>query len=181
MLLERRQFLAALGAGLAIDPRQAWGNGAAAAEKNGDRHDRVAVPNSHAWHMGERFLVGYPIDGRWHQPPFDVVAAYVDQKPDNDLSRKRAEEFGFPIYPTIAEALRCGGKELAVDAVLIIGEHGNYPKNEFGQTKYPRYEFFKQVDRRLPQGRPGASPSSTTSTCRGSGNGPRRWSTSRAS
>ena len=29
--------------------------------------------------------------------------------------------------------------------MLIIGEHGNYPKNEFGQKKYPRYEFFKQV------------------------------------
>ena len=93
----------------------------------------------------ERFLVGYPIEGRWHRPPFDVVAAYVDQKPENDLSRKRSEEFGFPIYPTIAEALRCGGNKLAVDAVLIIGEHGNYPKSEYGQTKYPRYEFFKQV------------------------------------
>ena len=34
---------------------------------------------------------------------------------------------------------------MAVDAVLIIGEHGDYPKTEFEQTKYPRYEFFKQV------------------------------------
>jgi hypothetical protein len=32
-----------------------------------------------------------------------------------------------------------------VDAVLIIGEHGNYPKSEYEQTKYPRYEFFKQT------------------------------------
>jgi len=101
--------------------------------------------HSHAWHMATRFLVGYPIDGRWHRPPFDVVSAYVDQTPDNDLSRKRSAEFGFPIYPSIAEALRCGGEDLAVDAVLIIGEHGNYPKSEFQQTKYPRYEFFKQV------------------------------------
>jgi hypothetical protein len=61
------------------------------------------------------------------------------------LSRKRSEEFGFPIFPTIAEALRCGGKQIAVDAVLIIGEHGRYPKSEYGQTKYPRYEFFRQV------------------------------------
>jgi len=62
-----------------------------------------------------------------------------------DLSRKRAAEFGFTIYPSIAEALRCGSKRLAVDAVLIIGEHGNYPRNELGQTLYPRYPFFKQV------------------------------------
>lgn len=101
--------------------------------------------HSHAWHMAERFLVGYPKEGKWHRPPIDVVAAYVDQTPDNDLSRKRSAEFGFPIYPTIAEALRCGGNKMAVDAVLIIGEHGKYDKNEFGQTKYPRYEFFKQV------------------------------------
>jgi hypothetical protein len=100
---------------------------------------------SHAWHMAERFLVGYPTQGKWHHPPFDVVAAYVDQQPENDLSRLRSKEFGFPIYPTVAEAIRCGGDTLAVDAVLIIGEHGNYPDNEYGQKKYPRYEFFKQV------------------------------------
>ena len=100
---------------------------------------------SHAWHMAERFLHGYPVEGRWHQPPFEVVAAYVDQTPDGDLSRERAKEFGFKIYPTVAEALRNGGKTLAVDAVLVIGEHGNYPRNEFGQIQYPRYDYFKQI------------------------------------
>jgi hypothetical protein len=100
---------------------------------------------SHAWHMAERFLHGYPKDGHWHRPPFQVVAAYVDQQPKADLSQSRAKEFGFTIYPTIAEALRCGGDKLAVDAVLIIGEHGNYPKTKYEQTQYPRYEFFKQV------------------------------------
>ncbi|MCC6343170.1 MAG: hypothetical protein IT166_13280 [Bryobacterales bacterium] len=73
-----------------------------------------------------------------------VVSLYVDQKPEGDQSEARAREFGFQVYPTIAEALRCGGDKLAVDAVLIIGEHGNYPRNEKGQILYPRYEFFKQ-------------------------------------
>ncbi|HEX3151679.1 MAG TPA: hypothetical protein VHR66_26645 [Gemmataceae bacterium] len=100
---------------------------------------------SHAWHMAERFLAGYPVGGKWHKPPFDVVAAYVDQKPKEDLSQQRAKEFGFNIYPTIAEALRCGTDKLAVDAVLVIGEHGQYPLSPIGQTRYPRYEFFKQV------------------------------------
>ena len=48
--------------------------------------------HSHAWHMAERFLVGYPVNGHWYRPPLDVVGAYVDQKPENDLSRKRSEE-----------------------------------------------------------------------------------------
>src|SRR5262249_36501028 len=100
---------------------------------------------SHAWHMGERFLAGYPIQGRWHHPPLDMVAAYVDQFPKNDLSRERAREFGFPIYKTIAEALRCGSDKLAVHPGLLIGEHGDYPNNAIGQKMYPRYEFFQQV------------------------------------
>ena len=49
------------------------------------------------------------------------------------------------IYPTIAEALTLGGSKLAVDGVLLVGEHGKYPRNEKGQTKYPRYEFFQEI------------------------------------
>jgi hypothetical protein len=99
---------------------------------------------SHAQHIGDRFLVGYPREGQWHRPDMKVVSLYVDQKPEGDQSAERAREFGFTVYPTIAETLRCGGDKLAVDAVLIIGEHGNYPRNEKGQILYPRYEFFKQ-------------------------------------
>jgi hypothetical protein len=100
---------------------------------------------SHAQHMGDRFLVGYPVNGRWHEPALQVVSLYVDQTPAGDLSHQRAAEFGFTIYPSVATTLRCGGDRLAVDAVLTIGEHGNYPRNDLGQTLYPRYEFFKQV------------------------------------
>jgi hypothetical protein len=99
---------------------------------------------THAQHMGDRFLVGFPYQGTWHHPNMKVVSLYVDQKPAGDLSGERAREFGFSVYPTIAETLRCGGKKLAVDAVLIIGEHGEYPRNEKGQILYPRYEFFSQ-------------------------------------
>jgi hypothetical protein len=99
---------------------------------------------SHGQHMGDRFMVGYPIDGEWHKPNVQVVSLYVDQKPKGDLSGERSKEFGFGVYPTIAETLRCGGSSLAVDAVLIIGEHGEYPRNEKGQILYPRFEFFDQ-------------------------------------
>jgi len=99
---------------------------------------------SHAQHIGDRFLVGYPRNGTWHKPDINVVSLYVDQKPQGDQSAARAREFGFPVYPTIAETLRCGGSRLAVDAVLVIGEHGEYTRNEKGQVLYPRYDFVKQ-------------------------------------
>jgi hypothetical protein len=99
---------------------------------------------SHAQHIGDCFLVGYPRNGAWHKPDMKVVSLYVDQKPENDQSAARAKEFGFTVFPTIAETLRCGGNKLAVDAVLVIGEHGQYGRNEKGQVLYPRYEFVRQ-------------------------------------
>jgi hypothetical protein len=149
-MFTRRDFLGAAAAGFAGAPFPFSASAAPPKRGQSDRKKMAIVTTvwryrSHGQHMGDRFLVGYPMNGKWHQPELDVVALYVDQKPEGDLSRQRSDEFGCPIYPTIAEALRAGGDELAVDGVLIIGEHGNYPNNEFGQKKYPRYEFFKQV------------------------------------
>ena len=99
---------------------------------------------SHAQHFADRFLVGYPTEGRWHRPDMKIVSLFVDQKPEGDQSIDRAREFGFSVYPTIAETLRCGGDELDVDAILLIAEHGDYPHNDKNQVLYPRYEFFKE-------------------------------------
>jgi len=143
--LSRRDFLATTAAGTIAASL------ADAAPPPKSRRKRMAIVTtvwryqSHAQHMGDRFLVGYPMNGGWHKPGLDVVSLYVDQTPRGDQSRDRAKEFGFKVYPTIAEALRCGGKTLAVDAVLIIGEHGDYPRNEIGQKTYPRYRLFKEV------------------------------------
>jgi hypothetical protein len=137
----RRTFLGTAGAALLAPKLFA----AEPAKKKLAVVTNVWTQGTHAWHMAERFLHGYPVEGRWHTPPFEVVSAYVDQKPKGDLSAARAKEFGFKIYPSVAEALRCGGDKLAADAVLVIGEHGNYPRNEFNQIPYPRYDYFKQV------------------------------------
>ena len=142
-MLDRRTFLAAMGTAALAAPRSLF---AAAVEPK-----RIAIVTtvftyqSHAQHMGDRFLIGYPRHGQWHTPPLKVVSLYVDQRPEGDLSAQRAEAHGFKVYPTIAEALRCGGKQLAVDGVVIIGEHGKYPINAKGQVQYPRFEFFQQA------------------------------------
>src|SRR5580693_525602 len=115
------------------------------------RPKRIAIvttifrSQSHGKHIGDRFIVGYRFAGEWHKPNTQVVSMYVDQKPAGDLSETRAKEFGLKVYPTIAETVCCGGSKLDVDAVLIIGEHGEYPRNEKGQVLYPRFEFFEQV------------------------------------
>ena len=103
--------------------------------------------HSHAQHFIDRFLEGYGWGGKWHQSPVKLVSLYVDQFPEGDLARDRSKRFEVPIYPTIAEALGLGGSKLAVDGVVIIGEHGKYPRNEKGQTLYPRYKWFKEVVR----------------------------------
>lgn len=118
----------------------------------GARRPRIAALTtiyhkySHSQHIVDRFLEGYGWEGRHHVPEMDVVSLYVEQVRDNDLSRERAQRHpNLRIYPTIAEALTQGGSSLAVDGVLLIGEHGKYPVNEKGQTLYPRYEYFQQI------------------------------------
>jgi hypothetical protein len=101
---------------------------------------------SHAQHIIDRFLWGYGWNGRHHYPLADVVSMYVDQRPESDLSRDREERFpSLTSYDSIHDALTLGGNELAVDGVLLIAEHGRYPRNEKQQTLYPRYEFFQQI------------------------------------
>jgi hypothetical protein len=101
---------------------------------------------SHAQHIVDRYLDGYGWNSTHHHPPMDLVSLYVNQIGEDDESRERAARHPeMKMYPTIAEALTRGGSKLAVDGVVLVGEHGHYPENEKGQTKYPRYEFFQQI------------------------------------
>jgi hypothetical protein len=101
---------------------------------------------SHTQHIVDRFVEGYGWNGTHHHPEMDLVALYVDQVGADDLSRDRAARFPtMKIYPTIADALTCGTGKLAVDGVVLVGEHGDYPKTPKGQVQYPRYQFFEQI------------------------------------
>ncbi|MBI3855816.1 MAG: hypothetical protein HY293_09020 [Planctomycetes bacterium] len=99
---------------------------------------------SHSYHITGRFIHGYPIGGVHHQPDFRVARMYNDQYNDNDLSRELAPKAGFEIAKTVADALG-GAGGLDVDAVLLIGEHGNYPNNAIGQQLYPRHKLFMEI------------------------------------
>lgn len=100
---------------------------------------------SHAHVILENFLEPYLFNGKKTVSGMDVVSLYVDQYPDGEMARDVAKQYGINIYPTIGEALCDRGERLAVDAVLSIGEHGNYPHNEKGQHMYPRKRFFDGI------------------------------------
>ena len=100
---------------------------------------------SHADVICGRILEGYSPNNQRVEPRTQIVSMYTDQIAAKDMSRDLAAKHGFKIYPTIPEALTLGGKDLAVDAVLLIGEHGEYPRNARGQKLYPRYELFQPI------------------------------------
>jgi hypothetical protein len=142
--MDRRSFLY-LGSGLLAAPFSAH----AAAKKKiaavvtmytDDRRLK-----SHAAVIVGRMLNGYEPNGVRQEPRTNIVSMYTDQVPANDLSRGLAAEHGFKIFPTVREALTLGGDALAVDGVLFVGEHGDYPTNDVGQKLYPRFELFQQI------------------------------------
>jgi hypothetical protein len=101
---------------------------------------------SHAHNILENFLRPYLFNGRRMESSCEVVSFYADQRAaEGDETDEVARQFRIPVYRTIAEAMKVGGRELAVDAVLLIGEHGEYPHNRLGQHEYPRKRFFDEA------------------------------------
>jgi hypothetical protein len=143
--MNRRDFLAA-SAGLAGG---CFFAGAADAKPK-----RLAAVNSayfklsHAYHIVGRFVYGYTLKGQHHQPPFQVARMFNDRYFNEgrmkDLSRPLSRKKGIELARTIPAAL--GGRDsLDVDGVLMIVEHGDYPRNDRNQILYPRAEFFEQI------------------------------------
>ncbi|MDP2983835.1 MAG: hypothetical protein Q8O92_10960 [Candidatus Latescibacter sp.] len=101
--------------------------------------------NSHADCIVTRLLEGYEYDGIRRAPQVEIVSMYTDQVPANDISRDMAAKHNVKIYPTIRGALTGGGGKLAVEGVVLIGEHGNYAWNIKEQHLYPRWYLYKQI------------------------------------
>jgi hypothetical protein len=101
--------------------------------------------NSHADVIVSRLLQTYTLDGKGKSPRLKLASLYTDQAPKNDISRRLAKEHGFPIFDTVAKALTLGTDALAVDGVLLVAEHGNYPTSKTGQTEYPKLKLFREI------------------------------------
>lgn len=139
--LDRRQFVIGSAASLA----SCWWNPLAAEPP---RRPRVAAIftefrfRSHAYDFLENFLRPFLFCGKLVDPGVDVVSMYADQFPKEDMARDVSKRFNIPLCPSIEEAMTLGTGTLAVDAVLSIVEHGQYPTNSRGVVMYPRKEFF---------------------------------------
>ncbi len=154
--LNRRDWMALTAAGalgsLAAPAPWTLGQQEAARTPSDDKSDvkRVAAiitlyqPKLHADVLVGKILEGWKQDGG-PGPRLELAAMYLDQTTPDDLGQKMARKYGIPILPTIEEALTVGNDTIAVDGVLSIGEHGDYPYNEKGQHLYPRRRFFEQI------------------------------------
>ena len=119
-----------------------------------------ASHGSHADLIVSKFARGFPTGDGLVEPQVDLVSMYIDQPHWTDLGAELAREHNIEVYPTIRAALTLTPQgrpghwtpeddsrpgELAVDGVLIVGEHGDYAGNEQQRQLYPRRHFFEQV------------------------------------
>lgn len=147
--MNRREFLAGacgLAAG-AFAGNQARGQliAAPASDKKVAAIVTAYYRYSHADNIVTRFMEGYSIVGKSYPPPCKVASLYIEQTPETDIGRALAKQWGVPLVKSPADALTLGGDKLAVDGVLLIAEHGDYPINDKGQKLYPRRRFFEEV------------------------------------
>lgn len=147
-MIPRRTFLAGSAAAVACAHTKLipTGLGATEARKRIAFLGTVVFQHSHAQHFLDRHCMGYTWAGQWQAPRFDVASVYIEQEQkQGDLAQQRIDKYKLNRVTSIAEALTLGTSKLAVDGVVVIGEHGDYPTNEKGQRRYPRYDWFKQI------------------------------------
>jgi len=103
--------------------------------------------SAHADVIGTKLFLGIPTDDGMVAPQIKIVSVYIEQVGSNDTGIKIAAMNNTPVYPTVEEALTLGGDKLAVDAVIYVGEHGEYPYNRLGMKLYPRMNYLERIFR----------------------------------
>ncbi len=152
----RRNFLkksAITAAGFAMIPRLGLKGKSSVVTSTPARKPRVAFlaniyrNRAHADVIGTKLFLGLPTDKGIVQPEVEIASMWIDQIGSNDTGTRIAGMNDVELYPTIADALTLGGDKLAVDAVIYIGEHGDYSRSRLGVKMYPRLNFLEQVFR----------------------------------
>lgn len=149
LLFTRRQMLGITGmAGLAALTGIAAGPVAQTTQKR----PRIAclvsywgATRSHADWIITKLLDGYWWQGAYTPSRVDIVSIYMHQYDESVLGQKVAKAKGIPVFKTVGEAVTLGGKELAVDGVVIVAEHGEYPTDLKGHWLLPRWWIYNQV------------------------------------
>jgi hypothetical protein len=103
--------------------------------------------SAHADVIGTKLFLGIPTDEGMVAPQVKIVSVYIEQVGANDTGIKISAMNDAPVYPTLEGALTLGGDKLAVDAVVYIGEHGDYPYNRLGMKLYPRMNYLERIFR----------------------------------
>ncbi|HET6326232.1 MAG TPA: hypothetical protein VFG04_16260 [Planctomycetaceae bacterium] len=101
--------------------------------------------NSHADVIVSRLLQTMTLDDKGERPGLQLVSLYIDQPEGSSVGLEIARAHHIPIYKTPTEALTLGGKSLAVDGVLLIGEHGRYALSGTGQVMFPKRRLFTEI------------------------------------
>lgn len=148
-IFSRRRMLGISGmAGLAA----LTGISGKAIARSQQRKPRIAVlatywgaTRSHADWLVNKLIDGYWWQGAYVAPRIEVVSLYLHQHDTSLLGQKVANAKGIPIFKSVGEAVTLGGKELAVDGVVIVGEHGDYPTDLKGHWLLPRWWLYNQV------------------------------------
>jgi hypothetical protein len=154
-LFTRREMLGVTGmAGLAALAGPAVG----AVRVTQQAKPRIAVlasywgeTRSHADWIVNKLIDGYWWDGAYKESRVEVASMYLHQHDTSQLAQKVAKAKGIPVYRTVAEALRLGGQNLAVDGVVIVAEHGSYPNDLKGHWLLPRWLLYSQTVRVFEQ------------------------------
>jgi hypothetical protein len=154
-LFTRRQMLGMTGmAGLAA----LTGIASGAVAQTTQKRPRIAclvsywaATRSHADWIVTKLLDGYWWQGAHTPSRVEVVSVFIHQLEISPLGQKVCKSKNIPIFKTVSEAVTLGGKELAVDGVVIVAEHGEYATDLKGHWLLPRWWIYQQVIRVFEQ------------------------------
>ena len=107
--------------------------------------------NSHAEMICGRLMEGNNLNGQPPYPGLELVSLYIDQPETSEYGLEMAKKHGVPVFDTIEKALQRGGDALAVDGVLMVAEHGDYPQDDNDQKLYPKLRLFTAISKVIEQ------------------------------